>query len=323
MAERSIEAPGGYVEAKEHAAYIVRSGRCFLRVHGRDPLKMVQGLITNDLAGAPSDRAVYAAMLTPKGRMIADMRLIRRGAEVLIESDATAADNIAANLKKFVPPLFAKSEDVSDRFGILTVVGPDAARTVERAIGAQVSAERDVMVEAGDLLTIGARDVPGAIDVIGPTERVDALGDELAHAGVAPLAPRALKTLRIEAGVPAWGAELDESVIPLEAGLRNDLISETKGCYTGQEVIIRILHRGHVNRHLRGLLLGDHRPPDRETPLFNADGKNVGLITSAAVSPARQQTIALAYVRREVVPPAELRLGDANGPAVEVIELPF
>lgn len=323
MAERSIETPGGYAEAKEHAAYIVRADRRFLRVHGRDPLKMVQGLITNDLAGAPSDRAVYAAMLTPKGRMIADMRLIRRGADVLIESDATAADNIAANLKKFVPPLFAKSEDVSDRFGILTVVGPDAARTVERVIGAQASAEHDVMVEAGELLTIGAREVPGAIDVIGTPERVDALGDELAHAGVAPLDARALKTLRIEAGVPAWGAELDESVIPLEAGLRNELISETKGCYTGQEVIIRILHRGHVNRHLRGLLLGDHRPPDRETPLFNADGKNVGLITSAAVSPARRQTIALAYVRREVVPPAELRLGDVNGPAVEVIELPF
>lgn len=317
-----IQVPGGYQEAKENAAFIVRQDHRFLRVYGRDPVTMLQGLITNDLAGAATDRAVYAAMLTPKGRMLADMRLIRIGDEVLIDCDAAAADNIIANLKKFVPPLFARHEDVSGRFGIVTLVGPEAARSLERLTGIQASTVPNVLVESGDVRAVGGR-LPESIDLIASPERVDRLGDELAHAGIAPLDRRALETLRIEAGIPAWGAELDETVIPIEAGLRHELISETKGCYTGQEVIIRILHRGHVNRHLRGLLLGDRRPPERETPLLNAEGKNVGMITSSVVSPLKQQTIALGYVRREIVPPAELRLGDETATPVQVVELPF
>jgi len=317
-----IEIPGGYTEAKETAAFIVRRDRRFLRVFGRDPVKMVQGLITNDLAGAPENRSVYAAMLTPKGRMIADMRLFRRGPDVLIETDADAADNIAAHLKKFVPPLFARSEDASAKWGVLTVAGPEAARVLERLTGAQVSAEENVISGSGDLIAVGGR-LPGSIDVIAPAAEVERLGDELAHAGVAPLDHRAYEVLRVEAGIPAWAAELDDTVIPLEAGLRHELISETKGCYTGQEVIIRILHRGHVNRHLRGLLLGDRRPPGKGTPLFNADGKNVGMITSSVRSPARQQTIALGYVRREIVPPATLHLDEPGGSIVHVVELPF
>src|SRR5690606_15899076 len=134
----------------------------------------------------------------------------------------------------------------------------------------------------------------------------DALRDALVEHGAHACGHAALDVLRIEAGVPRWGAELDETTIPLEAELGERAISTTKGCYTGQEVIIRILHRGHVNWHVRGLRLGDAPVPARGATLTRSDtDKSVARITSACVSPRFDQTIALGYVRREVEPPAE------------------
>jgi folate-binding protein YgfZ len=137
----------------------------------------------------------------------------------------------------------------------------------------------------------------------------------------------ALETLRIEAGRPRYGAELTEEVIPTEAfeesGLMERAVSFTKGCYTGQEVIIRIAHRGHVNRHLRGLLLGD-AAPEPGTRLFSPEsGKDVGWITSVTHSPLLGQAIALGFVRREMEPGATVRAGLADGAVATVVKLPF
>ena len=164
---------------------------------------------------------------------------------------------------------------------------------------------------------------PGG-DLIAPAAVVERAGARLAEAGVVELEPAELEILRIEAGSPRWGAELTEETIPLEAGLRERAISESKGCYTGQEVIVRILHRGHVNWQLRGMLLGDVPPPERGAPLLDpADGRRLGRITSACVSPAQGRTIALGYARRELTLPARLRLERADGPEVTVVALPF
>lgn len=242
---------------------------------------MIQGLATNDIAGASEDASVYTAFLTPKGKMVGDARVVRRATgDILIEADVAAADNIAANFKKFVPPLFAKFE-----FTDLKVVRGE---------------EEDVNAIA----VLSNPFQPAVRDFI--VEKTDAR-------------PADLEVARIEAGEPKWGAELTEDVIPLEAGLRQVAISESKGCYTGQEVIIRILHRGHVNRHLRGVLVGSSEVPAEGAELTRA-GKAVGRITSAVYSPRLEQAIALAYVRREVEPPETLQLA---GRDVRVIELPF
>jgi folate-binding protein YgfZ len=137
-----------------------------------------------------------------------------------------------------------------------------------------------------------------------------------------------IETLRIEAGRPRYGADLTEEIIPTEAyeesGLLQRAVSFTKGCYTGQEVIIRIAHRGHVNRHLRGLLLGDGPAPEPGTPLFNpATGKEAGRLTSVAFSPRLGRTVALGYVRREVQPGAAVRVGAAEGAEATVARLPW
>lgn len=276
---------------------IERADRVVTRLYGRDPVRMIQGLITNDVANAPLDTAVYGAFLTPKGKMIGDARVMRRpDNEVWIEADAAAMENIEANLKKTVPPLFASAERLSDA-KVIGVYG-DEAESV---------------------------DIPEALRL--PTSYLREPGYDFIVRGEAglPDAPRMsleeFEVLRIEAGSPKWGAELTEDVIPLEAGLRHAMISETKGCYTGQEIIIRILHRGHVNRHLRGLLLGDAPLPSSGAEVVRpADQKVIGKVTSACLSPLLHQTIAMAYIRREVEPGATVTV---DGHAAEVIELPF
>jgi tRNA-modifying protein YgfZ len=286
-----------YHDARNAAALIERTDRAVTRMYGRDPVRMMQGLATNDIAGATVDTPVYTGFLTPKGKLIGDARVVRRANnEVWIEADVAALENLEANFKRTVPPLFARAERMTD-VRVVGVYGP-------------LSGEIEI-----------ASELKLATSYIGET------GFDFLVRGDAPLRdlPRLsfddLEVLRIEAGSPRWGAELTEDVIPLEAGLRHTSISETKGCYTGQEIIIRILHRGHVNRHLRGLLLADAAVPEPGTQLTRGpEAKVVGTITSACASPLLQQTIAMGYVRREVA--VGEAVAYAGGEAI-VVELPF
>jgi folate-binding protein YgfZ len=227
--------------------------------------------------------------------MIGDARVVRRpDHEVWIEADNAALDNIETHLKKSVPPLFARAERLAD-MRVIGIYGPHSA---EVAIASELQLPTSYAGIAGtDFIVRGAATLPE----------------------LPPLSFEDLEILRIEAGTPRWGAELTEDVIPLEAGLRHVAISETKGCYTGQEVIIRILHRGHVNRHLRGLLLGDAPAPAPGAAITHGE-KAVGKVTSACVSPLLQQTIALGYVRREVEPGQTVSI---DGRDTRVVELPF
>jgi folate-binding protein YgfZ len=321
----------GYTAAHRSAAVIERTDRAFVRVYGRDPVRMLQGLISNDLARADGTRAVYAAVLTPKGKMVCDVRVLRRGDELLVETDATAANALIAHLKKFVPPLFARFDDVTPQWSVLGLYGPHARPLLVGVFDASVP--QNTMEDDAHLITVDdatliavatSHTVCGGFDLIGVPAAVNVAADRLRAAGAEPLDAAALDVLRIEAGRPRWGADMDENTIPLEAGLRARAISETKGCYTGQEVIVRILHRGHVNWLLRGVLLGALEPPAAAASLLHPrDYRTIGRITSAARSPVLGQTVALAYVRREVEPPAEAQLETATGPRVQIVTLPF
>lgn len=262
---------------------MLRKDRTVIRMYGRDPLKMIQGLATNDIAGAPENTSVYTTFLTPKGKMVGDARVLRRpGGDIWIEADVNAADNLATTFRKFIPPLFGKFEFTDYR-----VVHGNAESPLATLTNPFQADRPDYIVEAASMAEAPADDD--------------------------------LELRRIEAGEPKWGAELTEDVIPLEAGLRDVAISQNKGCYTGQEVIIRILHRGHVNRHLRGILTGSPEVPASGAELMR-NGKAVGKITSAVHSPRFGQAIALGYVRREVEPGSKVQLNDRD---VTVVELPF
>lgn len=334
--------PTQYAAVREAAGVAGREDRARIRLWGKDPVRMVQGLITNDLAGAPEGHGVYAAMLTPKGRTIADLRAftLRRpeGVEVLIELSREALAGTTDHLRRFVPPMFAKWADASDAVRQLGVYGPRAAEVVGAALGMFVPAlEEDGFVEVTwrdtPVVIAGTREIglETGFDLFLPAEAAAELGPLLRGAaesvGGGPVGFETLETLRMEAGRPRYGAELTEEVIPTEAfeetGLMARAISFGKGCYTGQEVIVRIAHRGHVNKHLRGLVL--HGPvPERGTALVNpANGREVGRVTGAADSPLMGTGIALAFVRREVEPGTTVRLGAAEGPEATVVKLPF
>jgi folate-binding protein YgfZ len=317
-----------YDAARNDVVIADRSDRRLVRVHGRDPVRMIQGLISNDITKATADRVVYATALTAKGKMVADMRVLMHGVDVLLEVDSGAADAVMSHLRKFVPPLFARFEDASVAWGVIGVYGPRARAVLMKLFGTGI---REDVVE-DDLHTMSLHDatvmviatshfdIPG-FDLIVPTDMLERVWQDLTAAGVRPAGHATLDVLRIEAGSPRWGAELAETTIPLEAGLRDRAISQTKGCYTGQEVIIRILHRGHVNWLLRRILMGDTAAPAADTALISmTDGKKVGRITSAAWSPKWRQTIGLGYVRREVEVGAEVHLESADGPIATIAD---
>jgi folate-binding protein YgfZ len=325
-----------YGAVRQSAGLAARDDRARFRLWGKDPARMVHGLISNDLLKAEPGQGVYAAMLTAKGRMIADVRVFRRAdGEVLVSVAREAREGTREHFKKMVPPLFARWADATDEIAEVGVYGPAAREVLSRILGTEMPAlAEDAFVEpeygGARVLVAATREAGGeqGFDVFLPADRAAELWTALRAAEVRPAGFGALETLRIEAGRPRYGLELTEETIPTEAyestGLMSRAISFHKGCYTGQEVIVRIAHRGHVNRHLRGLLLGDAPAPAFRAPLVNPEtGKEVGWTTSAAFSPRLGQTVAMGYVRREVEPGAEVRIGAADGPAARVTGLPF
>jgi tRNA-modifying protein YgfZ len=329
-ASMSAETRARYESARTSAGITARTDRALLRVYGRDPLRIIQGIVTNDVAGAPADRAVYAALLTPKGRMIADVRVMRRGSELLLDVPAAALDALLDNFKRTIPPLFARFENVTAAWSMLTLFGPHSYDVMCAAVGnVPVLPPQDgcaaITFENTDIIVLTTQDTgTTGFDLLVNRESARAVTQRMIAAGASAAGDDVLEVLRIEAGTPRWGTELDENTIPLEAGLLQRAISTNKGCYTGQEVIIRVLHRGHVNWNLRGILLGDATPPVAAAALLDeTSGKKIGRVTSATWSPAMQQTIALAYVRREIIPPARAFLESEHTTPAHIIALPF
>lgn len=316
---------------------MVRRPRAVLRVWGRDPVRMIHGLATADIEAVAPDRAAYTTFLTPKGRMVADARVLlrpgnRQPPELLLETDPAAMDGLVAHLRKFIPPLFARFEDVSADWRVVSVHGPGAtaaARAGLAAAGVDAALEPEAAEDAvgawssePPLLAVRSLEAGGeGWDLVVAEGSADEIEAAMAEAGAEAGNDADLEPHRIAAGRPRWGAELTEDVIPLEAGLLERAISQTKGCYTGQEVIVRILHRGHVNRHLRALSFPDDVPA-RGTELFEPGVEKPRGVVTSAVGGSGGGGTGLGYVRREIEPPAELRAGSPDGPTVQVTAVP-
>ncbi len=319
-----------YREATESCGVVHRADRRLLRVHGRAPRQMLHGILTNRIPEPPvggAGEAVYGTVLTPKGRMVTDLTTLWLGAgeEVGLGLDVATGGHEAVleHFKRFLPPRFARIDDLCDRTGLLTVLGPGAQGVVEGAFGRAPAAGYALLGggPAGDgvLLARGVEQVP-SWNVWVPAGRMAECWRRLEEAGATPVGLGVWETVRIEAGLPAFGADMDETTIPVEAGLLDRAFDHDKGCYTGQEVIVRIRHRGRVNWHLRALRFGDAAPVPGDK-LFEAGGAKMrGRVTSVAQSPRFGQAVGLGYLRREVEPPAWLRLGSGVGPEVGVEE---
>ena len=313
-----------YEEVRAKSAWTRRGDRTVLTLDGRDPTAMLQGLASNDVRPVAGGRCVYATLLDPKGRMLSELRAFPAAAgAIFLDVPTPTVDRVREHFARFVPPRMARLEPTAQ--AVLGLYGPG---TISRATpllgGVPPSVDEDAYTAGPDgLCALGTRyaGMPG-LDFVAPGPALDGVAAALEGNGVPHMDAGLLELLRIEAGSPRWGAELDEGRIPIEAGLTERAISQTKGCYTGQEVIIRILHRGHVNWHLSGFHAVDH-----DAPLATGDElaapdaeKVVARITSAAVSP-RLGPIALGYARRELEPGAVL-VGPRGGRA-RLTSLPF
>lgn len=340
-----------YEAATGGLAVLDRSHRLRLRVFGRAPERMLDGIVTCAVPGAPervSDEVAagagsYGAVLTPKGKVVTDLRLLPwypgeaddDGEAFLLDVPAAADAGLRSHLDKYLPPRFAERRDVSGESGMLTFLGPEAARILARDVaGLRVGEEElealdeDAFVRVGSspgdgIHIVRCGSVPGpAFDVLADPATIRALWERLAGDAARPVGYGTWETLRVERGRPAFGTDMDDATIPVEAGIHRRAIDYEKGCYTGQEVVVRIRDRGRVNWHLRGLLMGDVATPAAETPLHEpGEEKQVGRVTSAVHSPRFGEVAGLGYVRREVEPPATLRLGGPDGSEVRVREV--
>jgi folate-binding protein YgfZ len=298
-----------YTAARRTAAWIDRSDRGRIVVSGRDRASYLQGLFTNDIAALEAGRGCYAAYLTPQGRMITDVWVYELGDVILLESGAAQKDTLLSRLDQFIFSEDVQLGDVTATFSAVAVVGPESAEVVARLSGVS----RDVLTALpphgnrratfADQPIIVLRIVDTGVagfEVLIDGSFGGVLRNALTIAGVPEAGSDVAETLRIEGGVPLFGRDMNEDTIPLEAGLESTAISTTKGCYVGQEVIIRVLHRGHgrVVRHLAGLRFDGPAAPASGTAV-TVQGRDVGVVTSATVSPVLNRPIALAYLHRD------------------------
>lgn len=312
-----------YGAATEGVAVFDRSHRTRLVVSGRAPGKMLNGVLSGVMPQLPTEtegvfrgRATYHTVLTPKGKMITDLWATSLGAEesagYLLDVPVAGREGLLGLFGKVLPPRFATVRDVTGDTAMITVVGPKASPLLTAAVlEERVTTGQLEDLEEGEWYSVGMPSesllvmrteevLPDAWLVLGPADSIVALWQALVDRGARPAGLAVWSTLRVEAGRPTFGTDMDEDTIPIEAGLEDRAIDHDKGCYTGQEVIVRIRDRGHVNRRLRRLVLGDVPTPPHGTELLAADGsgKVVGRITSAVQSPASKGTVALAYVSR-------------------------
>jgi tRNA-modifying protein YgfZ len=316
MAEATtVELDAQYRQLREECGLLDRSGRGKLAIRGAEAAEYLQGQLTNDVEGLAPGEGCYAALLDRKGHMQGDMRVLRLDPdEVWIDTEPEALGAVKRHLDMYKVGRQVEVADLSAERAILSLVGP---RSVEVAGTAALPTQASEAASVGgvECLAVGAR---GGADLIAAAGDAERLREALLAAGAAEVSPEAVEVLRIEAGVPRFGAEMSGETMPAEAGIVEAAVDFEKGCYIGQEPVARLHYRGRPNRHLRGLELSAPAAPGTALRLGE---REVGRIGSACVSPVRGP-IALAIVRREAEPGAELLVGE-DGVTARVVDLPF
>jgi len=277
--------------------------RGLITVWGKEAVQFLDGMITNDVKTLEDGAQMLAAFPNARGRLLAVVRVLRQGDRFLIETEEATRERVFENLFRFTYAGDFFVEDLCDGYNYLEIFGNKD----------DIPLGEDTIILRSDF----------SLDCFARPVDANAIGANLTNAGAATISEGLYETLRIENGIPKYGTDMDETTIVPELGLPG-MISYTKGCYIGQEIIARIHFRGHVAKQLTGLV---SEPGAVATgslsgaELKSSDGKNAGRITSVTYSPKLEKTIALAYVRFDYLEKGtELTAGDQR---VVVKKLPF
>ncbi len=313
--EIAIELDAQYRQLREECGLVDRSGRGKLLVSGPDGAEYLQGQLTNDVEALAVGDGQYAVLLDRKGHMQADMRVLRPAAEeIWVDTEPEALAAALRHLQMYSIGRDVKVTDVGAERAILSLLGPRSVEIAGTAALPEHACETTT-VAGVECLVVGTRD---GVDLIVAAAEAERLRGALVEAGAVEVSPEAAEILRVESGTPRFGAEMGTATMPAEAGIVEQAVSFTKGCYIGQETVARLHYKGKPNRHLRGLRLSAPAAPGAALRLGE---KEVGSLGGAVVSPLLGP-IGLAILRREAEPGAELAVGE-DGVTAHVVDLPF
>jgi tRNA-modifying protein YgfZ len=286
---------------------LLRRDRGVLRLSGTEAADFLQGQVTNDVESLAAGQGCYALLLTHKGRIRTDMRILRTDDGFLLDTDSVGHPILLKTVQTFGLGRDVAHEDETAALAVLSLIGPGARDAVDSP-----PQREHAFVEGAHGLLV-ATDV--GVDLIVPLAEVEAAVQEL---GVPEVGEEAAECVRIERGRPRLGIDIGGETIPEEAGLNERAVSFEKGCYVGQETVARLHYKGRPNRHLHGLRLSE---PAASGDSVHSGERQVGAVGSTCVSPTHGP-IALAILRREVAIGDDVTVGP-DAAAGRVVGLPF
>ncbi|HXD32749.1 MAG TPA: aminomethyltransferase family protein [Pyrinomonadaceae bacterium] len=312
------------------AGLIDLSSRGRLLVTGSESLQFLNGLITNDMKTLAANQWMLAAFPNVQGRMLALVRVLNQSNDgslaFLIDTEAATHQQVFKTVQRFTLAGDFRVEDLTDKTALLSLLGAGAASIIQNVFGeAAVNVQPFQVVQApfqssSATIVRSTHTCEHGFDLIVPAEIAREFWDALMNAGARAVGYEAFEILRVEAGIPRYGIDMDDTNVVSETGL-DDAISFTKGCYIGQEIIARIKYRGHVAKRLTGVVFNGSVSVARGAKLTSVDDKEIGRITSSTDSPRLGRTIALAYVKYDYLAPGtKVKVDEVSG---LVVELPF
>ena len=311
----------GYAALREGAAVVDSSDRIILRLAGRDPIGMLNAVLTNDVP-THGDRGIYAMLLDPKGRIQTDLRVVKAGDEILVDTEPEGAEATREILARYAPFSRVRLEELSG-WEVLGLYGPRATGLLGNPDLAEHETTR-AEIGGASVLVVGVAVPVGGYDLVGPASSLDSIRKHLIKAGATTVGTDAYEIARIEAGVPRFGADITPENFPGES--ENSLeraVSFGKGCYPGQETVARMHYRGRPNKKLYRFELepGSVEPPEAGDEILQGERKLVGPISSVnvvgwltSVAPVQVdgKIYALGYLARKADLEAPMRAVDAK-----------
>ncbi|HEV8589279.1 MAG TPA: glycine cleavage T C-terminal barrel domain-containing protein [Pyrinomonadaceae bacterium] len=323
LADYSLVRDGG-------AGLIDLSSRGRILVSGAEAVLFLNGLITNDMKSLAANAWMPAAFANVQGRLLAAVRIIHRQDGFLIDTESETRDAVIKLVERFTLAGDFKVTDLSTEMALLSVQGAKAADVVRSVLGEDTDHLQRHSAATAQFESVAVtviRDTHTAEDGFDLFVEASAgakLRDALTNAGATSVGEDTLETFRIEAGIARYGVDMDENNVVTETNL-DDAVSFTKGCYIGQEIIVRIKHRGHVAKKLAGVVLDKATPAPRNSKIISNDEKEIGRVTSSTFSPRLNRAIALGYVKYDYLAPGtRIRVSsDVGSIDGEVSALPF